>query len=117
MTTNVIRWDKDDQGVVTLTLDDPNARANTMTDDFRASLSDAVDRLEKDDSVTGVIVTSAKSTARRSVVDSRSRWPATTASPWTTRRPSSACPRSPWACCPARAASPASCACSASPTG
>ena len=62
MTTNVIRWDKDDQGVVTLTLDDPNARANTMTDDFRASLSDAVDRLEKDDSVTGVIVTSAKST-------------------------------------------------------
>ncbi|WP_375485753.1 3-hydroxyacyl-CoA dehydrogenase NAD-binding domain-containing protein [uncultured Jatrophihabitans sp.] len=62
MSTNVIRWDKDDEGIVTLTLDDPNARANTMTDDFRASLSDAVDRLEKDDSVTGVVVTSAKST-------------------------------------------------------
>ena len=63
MTTNVIRWDQDDEGIVTLTLDDPNARANTMTDDFRASLSEAVDRLEKEkDSVTGVIVASAKST-------------------------------------------------------
>ncbi len=63
MTTNVIRWDSDDDGIVTLTLDDPNARANTMTDDFRASLSEVVDRLEKEkDSVTGVIVTSAKST-------------------------------------------------------
>ena len=63
MTTNVIRWDSDDEGIVTLTLDDPNARANTMTDDFRASLAETVDRLEKEkDSVTGVIVTSAKST-------------------------------------------------------
>ena len=48
MTTNVIRWDSDDDGIVTLTLDDPNARANTMTDDFRASLSEVVDRLEKE---------------------------------------------------------------------
>ena len=44
--TDVITYDKDADGVVTLTLDDPNARANTMTDDFRASLSDVVDRLE-----------------------------------------------------------------------
>ncbi len=63
MPENTIRWDRDADGIVTLTLDDPGARANTMTDDFRASLSAAVDRLEKEqDSVTGVIVTSAKST-------------------------------------------------------
>ncbi len=61
--TETIRWDKDADGIVTLTLDDPNARANTMTDDFRRSLTDVVDRLETEsDSVTGVIVTSAKST-------------------------------------------------------
>ncbi len=61
--TETIRYDKDADGVVTLTLDDPNARANTMTDDFRRSLTAVVDRLDVErDSVTGVIVTSAKST-------------------------------------------------------
>jgi 3-hydroxyacyl-CoA dehydrogenase / enoyl-CoA hydratase / 3-hydroxybutyryl-CoA epimerase len=58
-----IRYDKDADGVVTLTLDDPNQRANTMTEDFRTSLSDAVDRLEAEkDSISGVIITSAKDT-------------------------------------------------------
>jgi 3-hydroxyacyl-CoA dehydrogenase / enoyl-CoA hydratase / 3-hydroxybutyryl-CoA epimerase len=61
--SDTIRWDEDDEGIVTLTLDDPNARANTMTDEFRRSFSTAVDRLEAErDSVTGVIITSAKST-------------------------------------------------------
>ncbi|HEU5266247.1 MAG TPA: 3-hydroxyacyl-CoA dehydrogenase NAD-binding domain-containing protein [Jatrophihabitans sp.] len=61
--TEVIRWDQDADGIVTLTLDDPTARANTMTDDFRRSLTAVVDRLEAErDSITGVIVTSAKST-------------------------------------------------------
>src|SRR5882757_7406934 len=61
--TNTIRWDKDADGIVTLTLDDPNQRANTMNDHFRLSISATVDRLdaEKDD-ITGVIVTSAKDT-------------------------------------------------------
>ena len=61
--TDVIRYEKDADGVVTLTLDDPNQRANTMTDDFRSSLTQVVDRLEAEkDDITGVIVTSAKDT-------------------------------------------------------
>ncbi|MCW2656831.1 MAG: fadB, partial [Jatrophihabitans sp.] len=63
MTENTIRWDQDGDGIVTLTLDDPSQRANTMTDDFRTSLSTVVERLESEkDSVTGVIITSAKDT-------------------------------------------------------
>jgi 3-hydroxyacyl-CoA dehydrogenase/enoyl-CoA hydratase/3-hydroxybutyryl-CoA epimerase len=63
MTENTIRWDQDSEGIVTLTLDDPSQRANTMTDDFRTSLSTVVERLESEkDSVTGVIITSAKDT-------------------------------------------------------
>jgi len=63
MTENTIRWDQDADGIVTLTLDDPAQRANTMTDAFRSSLATAVDRLEAEkDSITGVIITSAKDT-------------------------------------------------------
>jgi 3-hydroxyacyl-CoA dehydrogenase/enoyl-CoA hydratase/3-hydroxybutyryl-CoA epimerase len=63
MSENTIRWDQDADGIVTLTLDDPSQRANTMTDDFRSSLAAAVDRLEAGkDSITGVIITSAKDT-------------------------------------------------------
>ncbi|MHA3701500.1 3-hydroxyacyl-CoA dehydrogenase NAD-binding domain-containing protein [Jatrophihabitans sp. YIM 134969] len=58
-----IRWDRDADGVVTLTLDDPSQRANTMNAAFQESLGATVDRLEAEkDSVTGVVVTSAKST-------------------------------------------------------
>ncbi len=62
-TTNMISWDVDADGIVTLTMDDPAQRANTMNDTFRESLAETVDRLylEKD-GITGVIVTSAKST-------------------------------------------------------
>jgi 3-hydroxyacyl-CoA dehydrogenase/enoyl-CoA hydratase/3-hydroxybutyryl-CoA epimerase len=45
MSENTIRWDQDADGIVTLTLDDPSQRANTMTDDFRSSLTSAVVRL------------------------------------------------------------------------
>jgi 3-hydroxyacyl-CoA dehydrogenase/enoyl-CoA hydratase/3-hydroxybutyryl-CoA epimerase len=63
MSENTIRWDQDADGIVTLTLDDPSQRANTMTEDFRTSLTAAIDRLEAEkDSVTGVIITSAKDT-------------------------------------------------------
>jgi len=58
-----IRWEQDGDGIVTLTLDDPAQRANTMNDAFRTSLSATVDRLEAEkESITGVIVTSAKDT-------------------------------------------------------
>ena len=61
--TGTIRWDQDADGVVTLTLDDPSQRANTMNAAFQESLGVAVDRLEAEkDSITGVVITSAKST-------------------------------------------------------
>lgn len=58
-----IRWERDGEGVVTLTMDDPQASANTMNERFIRSLADTVDRLytERDD-ITGVILTSAKKT-------------------------------------------------------
>jgi 3-hydroxyacyl-CoA dehydrogenase/enoyl-CoA hydratase/3-hydroxybutyryl-CoA epimerase len=60
---NTIRWDQNADGIVTLTLDDPSQRANTMTGAYQASMKAAVDRLEAEkDSVTGVIITSAKDT-------------------------------------------------------
>src|SRR3982751_4845636 len=63
MSENTIRWDKDADGIVTLTLDDPSQRANTMNDGFRSSLTAVVDRLQAEkDSVPGVIATPAKDT-------------------------------------------------------
>jgi 3-hydroxyacyl-CoA dehydrogenase/enoyl-CoA hydratase/3-hydroxybutyryl-CoA epimerase len=63
MSDITIRWEQDADGIVTLTLDDPNQRANTMNDAFRQSLGATIDRLEAEkDSVTGVIITSAKDT-------------------------------------------------------
>src|SRR5919112_4293006 len=63
MSDNTIRWEQDGDGIVTLTLDDPSQRANTMNDAFRTSITETLDRLEAEkDSVTGVIITSAKDT-------------------------------------------------------
>ncbi|KAA9155900.1 3-hydroxyacyl-CoA dehydrogenase [Amycolatopsis acidicola] len=61
--TNTIKWDKDSDGIVVLTLDDPNQSANTMNADFRESFKATVERLESEkDSITGVVITSAKKT-------------------------------------------------------
>ncbi len=62
-TQTAVRYDKGDDGIVALTLDDPTASANTMNDLYRDSMAAAVDRLyaEKDD-LRGVVVTSAKKT-------------------------------------------------------
>ncbi|WP_141589007.1 3-hydroxyacyl-CoA dehydrogenase NAD-binding domain-containing protein [Myxococcus sp. AB056] len=60
---NTIRWDKDADGIVVLTLDDPNQSANTMNAAYLKSMRAIVDRLVKEkDTVTGVILTSAKKT-------------------------------------------------------
>ncbi|HEY1711438.1 MAG TPA: 3-hydroxyacyl-CoA dehydrogenase NAD-binding domain-containing protein [Solirubrobacteraceae bacterium] len=60
---STIRWEQDDDGVVILTLDDPSQSANTMNAAYAASILATVDRLEAEkDSVTGVIITSAKKT-------------------------------------------------------
>ncbi|WP_435119365.1 3-hydroxyacyl-CoA dehydrogenase NAD-binding domain-containing protein [Amycolatopsis thermoflava] len=61
--TNTIRWDQDSDGIVVLTLDDPNQSANTMNADFRESFKNTVERLESEkDSIAGVVITSAKKT-------------------------------------------------------
>ncbi|MFF9124109.1 3-hydroxyacyl-CoA dehydrogenase NAD-binding domain-containing protein [Streptomyces sp. NPDC014889] len=61
--STTIRWEQDDTGVVTLVLDDPDQSANTMNRAFRDSLAAVADRLEAEqDSVRGVILTSAKKT-------------------------------------------------------
>src|ERR1700754_2805566 len=60
---STIRWEQDGDGVVILTLDDPNQSANTMNEAYKASMTATVDRLEAEkDSITGVIITSAKKT-------------------------------------------------------
>jgi 3-hydroxyacyl-CoA dehydrogenase/enoyl-CoA hydratase/3-hydroxybutyryl-CoA epimerase len=57
-----IRYERDADGVVTLTMDDPAQRANTMRARFTADLAEVVRRLEAEEGLTGVILTSAKST-------------------------------------------------------
>jgi len=65
MTENqsAIRWDKDADGIVTLTIDDPTANANTMNELFGESMLEAVTRLENEkDDITGVVIASGKKT-------------------------------------------------------
>jgi 3-hydroxyacyl-CoA dehydrogenase/enoyl-CoA hydratase/3-hydroxybutyryl-CoA epimerase len=58
-----IRWDRGDDGVVVLTLDDPTQSANTMNQLFQDSFAATLDRLEAEqDTVTGVVITSGKKT-------------------------------------------------------
>src|SRR5208282_5413343 len=50
-------------GVVLLTLDDPNQSANTMNRAYAESMAATIDRLEAEkDDITGVVITSAKNT-------------------------------------------------------
>ena len=61
--TGMIGWERDADGIVTLTMDDPAQRANTMNAAFQDSLGPSVDRLyAEQDGITGVILTSAKDT-------------------------------------------------------
>jgi 3-hydroxyacyl-CoA dehydrogenase / enoyl-CoA hydratase / 3-hydroxybutyryl-CoA epimerase len=58
-----VRYERDADGIVTLTLDDPSASANTMNEAYIEAMAAAVDRLYAEaDSVTGVVVASAKKT-------------------------------------------------------
>ncbi|HET9758190.1 MAG TPA: 3-hydroxyacyl-CoA dehydrogenase NAD-binding domain-containing protein [Nocardioidaceae bacterium] len=62
-TQSAVRYDRGEDGIVVLTLDDPTASANTMNEVYRDAMSAAVDRLEAEkDDVVGVVVTSAKKT-------------------------------------------------------
>jgi 3-hydroxyacyl-CoA dehydrogenase/enoyl-CoA hydratase/3-hydroxybutyryl-CoA epimerase len=56
-----MHWEQDAEGIVTLTMDDPDQSVNTMNDTWETAYEAAIDRLEAErDSVTGVIITSAK---------------------------------------------------------
>jgi 3-hydroxyacyl-CoA dehydrogenase/enoyl-CoA hydratase/3-hydroxybutyryl-CoA epimerase len=63
MSESAVKYEKGDDGIVVLTLDDPTSSANTMNDLYKESMGNAIDRLyaEKDD-VAGVVITSAKKT-------------------------------------------------------
>lgn len=58
-----IRYERDADGIVTLTMDDPSGSVNLMNAAFEASLRSVVDRLyDEVDQVRGVILASAKKT-------------------------------------------------------
>jgi len=66
-TSTSVRYDKDADNIVTLTLDDPNQSANTMNQLYIDSMKAAVDQLEDElaadpESVAGVVIASAKKT-------------------------------------------------------
>src|ERR1700733_5935345 len=63
MAENTIHWDKDADGIVTLTLDDPTGSANVMNEHYAESMHNAVEKLVAEkDSITGVVITSANKT-------------------------------------------------------
>ena len=63
MSDNMIRYERDDEGIVTLTMDDPGAGANTMNDTYVRAMGETVDRLEAErDEIAGVVLASAKKT-------------------------------------------------------
>lgn len=58
-----VRWEKGEDGVVIVTLDDPERSANTINDRYLDAMDECLDALYRDkESITGVIVTSAKKT-------------------------------------------------------
>ena len=66
-TQSAVRYERDADGIVTLTLDDPTSSANTMNELYLASMATAVQRLYDeldgpDGGITGVVVASAKKT-------------------------------------------------------
>ena len=59
----MFRWETDGDGIVTLTMDDPGASANTMNARWGEDFAATLERLESEkDSITGVVLTSAKKT-------------------------------------------------------
>ncbi len=67
MTESAVKYDRDADGIVTLTLDDPNQSANTMNELYKTSMAEAVEKLyaeaaADEKSVTGVVIASAKKT-------------------------------------------------------
>ncbi|WP_433557804.1 3-hydroxyacyl-CoA dehydrogenase NAD-binding domain-containing protein [Pseudonocardia xinjiangensis] len=58
-----VRWERGEDGIVVVTLDDPGRSANTMNDRYVAAMGACVDAIVADkENITGVILTSAKKT-------------------------------------------------------
>ena len=55
-------YDKDADGIVTITMDMDGQSANTMNDQYRALIAETVAKLEAEDGLTGVVFASAKKT-------------------------------------------------------
>ncbi|XVU29273.1 3-hydroxyacyl-CoA dehydrogenase NAD-binding domain-containing protein [Actinoplanes sp. CA-054009] len=56
-----IHWNREDDGIVVLTFDDPDRAANTMNEAYVRAMDETVSRLERErDDITGVILASAK---------------------------------------------------------
>jgi 3-hydroxyacyl-CoA dehydrogenase / enoyl-CoA hydratase / 3-hydroxybutyryl-CoA epimerase len=63
MAGSPVRFEKDAENVVTITFDAPGAPVNTMTAEWRAAFTQAVERLAREKaSIRGVILASAKKT-------------------------------------------------------
>ena len=63
---SAVRYDKDADGIVVLTIDDPTSSANMMNRRYKESMGAALDRLAAEiaagDEIAGVVVTSGKKT-------------------------------------------------------
>jgi 3-hydroxyacyl-CoA dehydrogenase/enoyl-CoA hydratase/3-hydroxybutyryl-CoA epimerase len=58
-----VRWERGEDGIVVVTLDDPGRSANTMNDRYVAAMGACVDALVAGkENISGVIITSAKKT-------------------------------------------------------
>jgi len=63
MNQSPVRWEQGPDGIVVVTLDDPERSVNTMNDRYRVAMGECVDALVADRvGITGVIITSAKKT-------------------------------------------------------
>lgn len=60
--TDAIRYEKDSDNIVLLTMDMPGQSANTMNAAYKEAMDATLDRLEKEENLAGVVLTSAKST-------------------------------------------------------
>ncbi|MGJ4109878.1 3-hydroxyacyl-CoA dehydrogenase NAD-binding domain-containing protein [Corynebacterium macclintockiae] len=62
---SMFKWDQDGDGIVTITMDDPNQPVNTMNDTFQDELPELVEKLQgavESGEAKGVVITSAKKT-------------------------------------------------------
>jgi 3-hydroxyacyl-CoA dehydrogenase/enoyl-CoA hydratase/3-hydroxybutyryl-CoA epimerase len=61
--STTISYERGEDGIVILTLDDPNQSANTMNADYIASMGATIERLEAErEDIKGVVITSGKKT-------------------------------------------------------